>query len=59
MDNEDTHEWVLIEDGQTLKKCSCGTRQADDGSVYGPDGTYLGTCVFPACPRTRRAGGKS
>lgn len=50
MTNEDTHDWIEIDDGQTVKRCKCGTVQHDDGSVTSPDGsTWDG--YFPKCDR--------
>lgn len=37
---EHTHQWVEIDDGQTVKRCRCGVRQCDDGSFQDKAGKF-------------------
>ena len=52
MTNEDTHDWIESDEGQTVKRCKCGTIQNDDGSVTHPDG-HTADGDFPKCDRIK------
>lgn len=50
--DEDTHQWVDVDDGQTVKQCKCGTRQCDDGSFQDRTGKFYN--MAPRCELMQR-----